>query len=69
MSQQRDAKLKAKLLFFPPLLPLSCVDSDCRKCLACSETPQVWIGGFHHYLERQEQGHQDYLLSYIHSNK
>lgn len=27
------------------------------------------IGEFHHYLERQEQGQQDYLLSYTHSNK
>lgn len=27
------------------------------------------IGEFHHYLEREEQGQQDYLLSYTHSIK
>lgn len=28
----------------------------------------VWIGEFHNYPERQEQGHQCYLLSYTYSH-
>lgn len=54
-------------------------DADVFLSVPCLFRPQevkgtphnCWlqIGEFHHYLERQEQGQQDYLLSYTHSNK
>lgn len=48
-----------------PSLPLSRVDSDCGELW----NSRARAGEFHHYLERREQGRQDYLLSYTHSNK
>lgn len=53
---------REQIAFFPPC----CRPQEVKGTLYNS---RARIGEFRHYLERQEQGQQDYLLSYTHSNK